>query len=519
MDLYALSDAEVLAQQSDAEREAFYASLTEEQAQALVFDWKFWSRPKQRPPAGAWTTWLILGGRGAGKTRPAAEWVREKALSHPGCRIHLVAQTAADYRDTMVEGETGLLACSPDDFRPEWTPSRRRLRWPNGSMALCFSDEKPRQLRGPQAHYFWVDEFASFRHPRETWANLMMGTRLPVPGGQPQGVVSTTPAPIEMLTGDGEFGRPLGLIKNPTTRAVTITTYENLANLDPAWRAQILAQYEGTRLGDQELLAKIPEDTPGALWQRELLEGQRVKRHPPMLRTVVALDPSVAADGEGDECGIVVAGVAMCECKVATGGRIEPHLFVLDDLTDHLSPDAWGRRALEAYRTHSADRIIAEANNGGGLVEVNLRTIVLDDDEDQSKWLSGSRVPYRAVSAAVGKRARAEPVAALYEQDRAHHVGTFGRLESELLTWVPLSGQKSPNRLDALVWAATDLMLEPSSDSVAANWATFGRRLRGGRAAPPPAQPAPPLAPVIARPGFPPGRSTPPRGKKRGIGW
>lgn len=443
--------AERFARLPESKRTRFLQSLNDAQRLHLVYCWRIWARPKQLAPHGEWLVWLILAGRGFGKTRTGAEWVIEKARDNPGCRIALIGATAADVRDTMVEGESGILACSPPSFRPKYEPSKRRLTWPNGSRATCFAAEKPARLRGPQHHFGWADELAAWKFPEDAWDMFMMGLRL---GEKPQVVVTTTPRPIKLLTGDPSR-RLKGLLNEDSTRVTKGSTSENKKNLSPAFIKTVIGKYEGTRLGRQELDAEILDDTPGALWSLALLDKCRVGAMPPLLRTVVALDPSVAGDGGGDECGIVLGGIAECDCKVAGGGEREMHAFVFEDLSANLSPESWAIRGIDAYTTHKADRLVAEVNNGGGLVETTIRLVTTPSGT------KGTNVAYKAVHASVGKRARAEPVVALYEQGRVHHVGSLSRLEDEQRTWVPLSGAPSPNRLDAVVWLLTELLSGP----------------------------------------------------------
>ena len=389
----------------------------------MLYDWPFWARPKQLPPAGDWNTWLILAGRGFGKTRTGAEWVRDQVETHGKRRVALVARTAADARDTMVEGESGILACCPPWFRPRYEPSRRRLTWPNGAIATTYSGDRPDQLRGPQSDAAWADELAAWRYP-EAWDQLLFGLRL---GTDPRVVVTTTPRPTAIIR---------QLLADARTHVTRGNTFENRANLAGPALHQLLRKYEGTRMGRQELYAEILDDSSGALWNRAMLDAGRVmnlKTLPDLARVVVAIDPAVTSGETADETGIVVAGI----------GR-NGHGYVLSDLTLRESPHRWGSVAVQAYHRYKADRIVAETNNGGEMVELTIRTV---DDT----------VSYRGVHASRGKRTRAEPVAALYEQSRVHHVGALPELEDQMCLWEP--GQDSPDRMDALVWALTDLML------------------------------------------------------------
>jgi phage terminase large subunit-like protein len=386
----------------------------------LLRRWDVWGRPEQQPPPGEWRTWLILAGRGWGKSRTGAEWVRAMATRGRARRIALVARTAADVRDVLIEGESGLLAIHRADERPVWEPSRRRLTWPNGAIATTYSADEPDQLRGPQHDSAWVDEICAWRYP-DAWDQLQLGLRL---GDDPRVVATTTPRPTALVR---------SLVASPSTVVTRGRTADNVRNLAPGVVEALSARYAGTRLGRQELDGEILDDTPGALWTRAMIESTSARVAPELRRVVVALDPSVAADGGGDECGIVVAGV-----------DYEGRAWVLRDGSGNLSPSDWSRRAVALAEEHGADCIVAEANQGGALVEQTLRA-------------AGARTRVRLVHAARGKRARAEPVAALYEQGRVKHLPGLQRLEDEMCTWSSAAGDPSPNRLDALVWACFDL--------------------------------------------------------------
>lgn len=419
------SVAESLASLPESERQELLASLSEEDAAALLWDWSFWARPEQLPPPGDWDTWLILTGRGWGKTRTGAEWVRDGVTSGKFSRIALVGATAADVRDVMVEGPAGILACSPPDNYPTYEPSKRRVTWPNGAVAITYSADEPNRLRGPAHDAAWADELAAWRFP-DAWDQLMFGLRM---GERPQVVVTTTPRPIPLIR---------ELAASPTTHVTRGSTWENVANLAPAAVTKLREKYAGTRLGRQELDGEILDDTPGALWHLKQIDALRVTAHPELRRIVVAIDPAVTSNADSDETGIVVAGL----------GARDGHGYVLEDCTQtQESPDTWMRAAVDAYYRWQADRIVAEVNNGGDLVESLLRTV-------------DPNVPFTAVRASRGKQTRAEPVAALYEQKRVHHVGAFSALEDQMTTWAPAIATKSPDRMDALVWALTALMLE-----------------------------------------------------------
>lgn len=393
------------------------------QLQELRFDWSgFWARPSQIAPPGAWFVWLVLAGRGFGKTRIGAEWVREQ--KDKVGRIALVAPTTADVRDTLIEGESGIMACSPPWDRPVYQPSKRKLTWANGAVAYCFSAEEPERLRGPQHGAAWCDELAAWTYLEETWDNLLLGLRL---GTDPRVCATTTPKPRAMLR---------KLVKDATTRVTRGSTYDNLENLAQTFREIVLAKYEGTTLGRQELHAELLDETPGALWLRKMVDALRLKSAPPLARIVVGVDPA-ATSGEGSaETGIVVDGIG-------DGTKATRHGYTLEDCSLRASPGVWAARAVKAFKDWKADRIIAEANNGGEMVEHTIHTV-------------DPNVPVTLVHASRGKHTRAEPIAALYEQGRWHHIGGFPQLEDQMVGWVP--GEPSPDRMDAHVWAATALV-------------------------------------------------------------
>jgi predicted phage terminase large subunit-like protein len=386
-------------------------------------------RDDQQPPEGDWATWLIQSGRGWGKTRTGAEWLADGALSAPGTRWAIVAPTFTDGRDTCIEGESGLLSVlrrrrPTVRWDDHWNRSLGELVLPNASRVKMFSSEKPDGLRGPQHHGAWCDEAAAWRNAKDTWDMLQFGLRL---GASPRAVVTTTPKPVKLVR---------SLVDDPTTRITRGSTFDNASNLAPSQLERLRTLYEGTRLGRQELYGELLTDTPGALWTLALIEDARRDRAPALQRVVVAIDPAVTSGEDSDSTGIVAAGLG-----------VDGHLYVLHDRTCRESPERWARRAIGLYDEVQGDRIVAEVNNGGDLVEAVLRTI------DPS-------VPVRKVHASRGKRMRAEPVAALYEQGRVHHVGGMPELEDQMTTWTPDSAD-SPDRLDALVWALTDLAVEP----------------------------------------------------------
>jgi phage terminase large subunit-like protein len=413
-------------------RERIIGSLSSDEALGLLYDWRFWARSSQLPPSGDWRVWLLLAGRGFGKTRTGAELVRSRVAARSARRLALIAPTAADARDVMVEGESGILAISPRWDRPRWEPSRRRLTWPNGAIATFYSADEPERLRGPQHDAAWCDELASWRYP-EAWDMLMFGLRL---GHDPRVVVTTTPRPTALLR---------ALIKDPTVIVTRGSTYENRPNLAPEFLDQIIRRYKGTRLGRQEIEAEILEDMPGGLWSRGMIEAARARSAPAMTRIVVAIDPAVTSADTADETGIIVAG------RDGIG-----HGWVLADLSGRYRPTEWAKTAIAAYHAHRADRIVAEVNNGGEMVEATLRVI-------------DPNLPVTAVRASRGKVSRAEPVAALYEQGKVHHLGAFPQLEDQMCGLIRAefrdpdrpAARPSPDRADALVWALTDLFVSP----------------------------------------------------------
>ena len=379
----------------------------------------------------------MLAGRGFGKTRTGAEYVRAMAQSGQARHIALVGPTALDARAVMVEGESGLLSVGPPHERPEYEPSLHRLTWNNGAVATVFSADEPNRLRGPQHDLAWCDELAAWRYP-QAWDMLMFGLRLVGPGGaDPRAIVTTTPRPIRLIR---------DLLADPKVVVTRGRTVENAKHLAPAFLDQIVRRYEGTRLGRQELDGEILDDMPGALWSHGLIDAARVTVHPDLVRPkltriVVAIDPAASSSETADETGIIVAG-----------RDAEGHGYVLGDASGHYAPAEWAKAAVTAYRTHHADRIAAEVNNGGEMVEAMLR-------------MTDPNVPFTAVHAAHGKVARAEPVAALYEQGRVHHLGAFAPLEDQMCAFSAdfdrdIAGY-SPDRVDALVWALTELFLNP----------------------------------------------------------
>lgn len=419
--------------------ERFLETLSKHAIAALPYLFEFWALPHQLPPEGHWRTWVILGGRGAGKTRAGAEWVRAEVEGarplDPGKsrRVALVGETYDQVRDVMVFGESGILACSPADRKPEWQATRRQLVWPNGATAKCYSANDPEALRGPQFDAAWADELAKWPKAEVTWDMLQFALRL---GKEPRQVVTTTPRSDSILR---------QIIDASSTVMTTAPTEANRAYLAASFLEEIRSRYAGTRLGRQELDGVLLDDVEGALWTSSGIEVNRVDKVPPLDRIVVAVDPPVTGHKGSDDCGIIVAGL------VATGDPRTWKAYVLEDATvSARTPLQWAEAAVEAARRHEAERVVAEVNQGGDLVETVLRQ--LDDV-----------LPYRAVRATRGKAVRAEPVAALYEQGRVKHVRGLGELEDQMcqMTNHGFKGSGSPDRVDALVWALTELMLEP----------------------------------------------------------
>ncbi len=438
------SDSPAVWTASHPDGRGFLNSLSEAEAAQLEYCWQFWAREEQLPPAGDWRFWLLRGGRGGGKTRAGGEWVRDRVERGECRRVALIAPTMTTGRQVMIEGESGLLAISPPWFQPKFEPSRHQVRWPNGAVATLFSADVPERLRGYQHDGFWADELCAWRSASYAWDMLLLGLRL---GVNPRGIITTTPKSITLYK---------QLLQDPTVAMTTSTTYRNAPNLAPQFLAEIVKRYEGTRLGRQELDAEVVEDAEGALWRRAWIERDRVRDVPELTQVVVAIDPAMTSGEGAAETGIVVAG---CDRR--------EHVYVLEDCSVHASPDTWARRAIEAYHRHRADMLVVEANQGGELVTHTLQTV-------------DPNVPIETVHASRGKRTRAEPVAALYEQGRVHHVGTLSELEDQLCLWEPLTGDLSPDRLDALVWAVSQLMVTGPALGLVVNRGTPSGAPEGG---------------------------------------
>ncbi|WP_244283564.1 terminase family protein [Pseudovibrio sp. Tun.PSC04-5.I4] len=407
----------------------FVAALTSDELRYLQYNWHLFSHAHQLPPAGNWLTWVLMGGRGCGKTRAGAEWVRGKVSGEHWAgpkagNVALIGQTYADVREVMIEGVSGLLSVHPPNQKPQWNSSRRRLEWPNGAVARAFSSEDPEALRGPQFDAAWCDEAGKWSNATETFDMLQFGLRL---GTQPQQLVTTTPKPTPLIK---------ALIAGENTVITKAATKANAAFLAEGFLKQMATRYGGTRLGRQELDGELIEDREDALFARKWFEAGRVKHLPELQRIVVAIDPPATSGKRADACGIVATGIT------ETGD-----LYVLRDRTAQgLRPSVWAQRALSLYHELSADCLLAEVNQGGEMV----REVIAGCDDS---------VPVKSVHATHSKRRRAEPVALLYEQGRVHHCGVFPELEDELADFGVdgLSNGKSPDRLDALVWSIAEL--------------------------------------------------------------
>lgn len=415
-----------LSQLSPSQLKQLQTSLSTEEKAALLYRWEAWRRPEQAPPKGAWTGWLIDAGRGWGKTRTGAETVRAW-IAQGVKRIGIVSQTAAENRDIVVEGESGLLSVCPPWDRPTYEPSKRRVTWPNGAYATLYDASEPDQLRGPQHEKMWFDELAKYRYAEQVFDMAMFGLRL---GSNPQWVATTTPLPTPFFK---------ALLRRPDVIITKGKTVENLANLSPTFRAMVVDRYKGTRLGRQELDAELIDDVVGALWTRRGIEDNRVTALPTLKRVVVAIDPATTSKKTSNEHGIVTVGLG-----------VDNHGYVIDDVSDVLSPDQMARRALGCYARHKADAIVVETNNGGDFIPALIKTI-----EPNANVID--------VRAARGKVTRAEPISALYDQGRVHHAGTFPALEDQMTAFTrEVAATRdaelpSPDRVDALVWGLTEL--------------------------------------------------------------
>lgn len=399
-------------------------ALDDETRAALAYKWEWWARPSQLLPKGHWNHWLILAGRGFGKTRTGAEtvrrWVRDNDM------VNLIGATADDIRDIMIEGESGILAICPEEERPEYVKSERKLKWPNGATSLLFSAQEPDRLRGKQHKKLWADEMAAWAY-EESWDQAKFGLRL---GAHPQSIITTTPKPIKNIR---------ELLKEENVITTRGSSYENRENLATTFFDEIVKRYEGTRLGRQELNAEMLEDTPGALWTREMIRHIQPVSVPELKRIVIGIDPAISSQDSSNETGIIADGVDSNQRG-----------YCLADASGIMKPAEWGKRAIALFKELSADTIVAETNQGGEMVANTIHSI-------------NPNIPVKTVHASRGKYIRAEPISAIYSRDGFVHVGMFEALEDQMCTFTPDHDRKkngSPDRLDAHVWAATELFPE-----------------------------------------------------------
>lgn len=419
------------------------AGFSPAQIASIANSWEFWSREEQRPPDGDWTTWLFLGGRGTGKTRSGAEYVKDLALSYPGIRMAMIAPTARDVRETMLYGVSGLMSLHwTNDTRPRHASTSKGsgLFWANGSRAIPFTAEEPDRLRGPNFHVAWCDELASWRYIEDCWDMLQFSLRLEYPGfATPRIYISTTPRPLALLR---------SLLKDPSTVVTRGTTYDNKPNLSRKFFDTIIEKYRGSTLGRQEIYGELIDDLTGALWRRIDIDLHRVRgRCPRLSQLILAVDPAASDKTTANECGIIAVG----------RGYDDDRGYVVGDFTTHAkSPAIWGKKVCDAFRTLGCNYVVAEGNLGGGLVEAVLKQI-------------DPTIPVKFVQAKRGKYLRAEPVAMLYEQGKVSHVGHFPLLEDQMCRFTAQYEKDnpglSPDRVDALVWGVAILLLQSYYDS------------------------------------------------------
>lgn len=408
-------------------------SLKPEELMHLNFDWPKWARPKQLPPEGDWDGWLMIGGRFGGKTRAGAEWVRGEVEAGRARRVGLIGETSADSKDVMVNGESGILNICPPWNKPKFTSSsskgRPKLEWPNGAIATLYDAREPDQLRGPQHDLIWADELFKMRYAQEVFDQMIFGLRL---GVKPRWLATSTPRPIPLI---------FKLTKDPRVVVTQFSSHDNLNFVAQSVKANIIDRYFGTRLGRQEIEAEILEDVPGALWTRKNLDENRVRHMsevPPLARVAVSVDPAITSGDSSAETGITVGGVSAAQRG-----------YLLEDASMKGSPDQWARRTVAMYRKFEADHVVAEANQGGEMVERCIKAVATD-------------VPVTLVRATRGKYVRAEPTSALYEQNRISHVGTFPDLEDQMVGFTPERAATRKegellDRVDSVVWLWTDL--------------------------------------------------------------
>lgn len=399
------------------------AGLRPDELLALAYDWSKFARPSQMLPViRPWSTWLVKAGRGFGKTRTGAESVRQW-ITEGFKQVNIVVRTKGDIEKILIRGRAGILAVCPPSWRPIWVGNKNLFKWPNGATSFVFTAEEPDALRGPEHEKLWCDEVASWRYDRDAWDMAQFGLRL---GSNPQAIITTTPRPTKLMR---------EIEADPNTFVTRGTTYENRGNLAQRFFSAIITKYEGSRLGRQELMGETLDDNPGALFRLSDIEGSRVSKLPPLSRIVVAMDPATTSNEDSDEWGIIAAG---------QDGRYPAHYFILADESGIYTPDEAGKVAVRLYHRLGADRIVGEANNGGDMIETILR-------------YQDANISYRKITASRGKAIRAEPISALYEQHRVHHHGNFATLEDQMTNWNPQTDEESPDRLDANVWAITEL--------------------------------------------------------------
>lgn len=399
---------------------AWLAAITEADAEQLLYDWRFWARPEQICPPGNWRSWFYRSGRGSGKTRTGTEFVREEIKRWP--RGALIGRRAADPRDVLIEGPSGLLNIFPPHQRPNYEPSKRKVTFHNGAEAHIYSAEEPDQLRGPQHGWALCDELAAWKYARETWDNLWYGLR---ESNQPRAMIASTPRPTPLVK---------EILADPATVVSTGSTYDNRVNLPRAYIEMIRTKYEGTKLAQQEIYGKVIEDNVDALWTRETIDNNRVLKAPDMTRILVAVDVATTSGEHSDETGIIGAGIG-------TDG----HGYILEDATCTMAkPEEWAKAAVTLYYKLQANGVVAESNQGGEMIAAVVHAV-------------DSHVPVELVHASRGKHTRAEPVAAMDAQGKIHHVGNFPELEDQMCQWQPDDTGASPDRMDARVWAISKL--------------------------------------------------------------
>ena len=418
------------------ESAALFDAMTPQERASKLYDWSFWARPEQLEPAGVWSTWLALCGRGWGKTEAGAQWIRHRVAN--GARsLAIVAETQKDLEEVMVPR---IVKAHPPGEAPSVRYKPVRVKWANGALALGYNGTEPNQLRGPEFDTAWVDELAKYRAAQDVWDMLQFTMRV----GDPRVLVTTTPRPTAIIK---------AIVSDRRTIVMRGNTLDNAPNLPPEFVEKLVERYGGTRLGRQEINAELLEDVPGALFNQDNIDKNRIRNKSGLAsislrRIVVAVDPAITSGEDSDETGVVVCGV---------DDQHPPHGYVLDDVSGIYAPAEWAKKALHMYHKHKADRIVAEINQGGEMVEATIR-------------MFNANVPYKGVHASRGKVIRAEPVSGLYEQNRVHHVGIFADLETQLCAFTSDFDKKksgySPDRLDAMVWAMTELMVEHQNDGI-----------------------------------------------------